>query len=134
MLENHYRHAYTKLATVKDQSILPERCDIPLAKDHGFGYLVFNYLSPEERLGLDFYRSLADKLNAAAQICSAVKLQFCYHNHDLEFEPKPGGRPIDVLLERLDRNLVGLEVDTFWVSMAGVSAAAFLREMQTGFD
>ncbi|MFL6449704.1 MAG: hypothetical protein ACJ746_18780 [Bryobacteraceae bacterium] len=36
---------------------------VSMARDHGFRYIVFNYLSPEERLGLDFYRSLADKLN-----------------------------------------------------------------------
>ncbi len=101
---------------------------IPLARDHGFQYIVFNYLSPEERLGLDFYRSLADKLNAAAQKADAAGLRFCYHNHDFEFQPKPGGRPIDVLLSHLDKKLIGLEVDTFWVSMAGVNAAAFLRE------
>ena len=34
---------------------------------------------------------------------------------------------MDVLLEHLDPQLVGLEVDTFWVSMAGVNAASFLR-------
>jgi sugar phosphate isomerase/epimerase len=101
---------------------------VSLARDHGFQYLVFNYLSPEERLGLDFYRSLADKLNVAAQKSRSAGLRFCYHNHDFEFEPKPGGRPVDVLLEHLDKDLVGLEVDTFWVSMAGVNAADFLRQ------
>jgi sugar phosphate isomerase/epimerase len=101
---------------------------ISLARDHGFQYLVFNYLSPEERLGLDFYRSLADKLNAAAQKAASAGLRFCYHNHDFEFEPKSGGRPIDTLLQHLDPKLIGLEVDAFWVSMAGVNAAAFLRE------
>jgi sugar phosphate isomerase/epimerase len=71
---------------------------------------------------------LAEKLNAAAQQAHAAGLQFCYHNHDFEFEPKPGGRPIDVLLSHLDPQLIRLEVDAFWVSMAGVNAAAFLRE------
>jgi sugar phosphate isomerase/epimerase len=99
-----------------------------LARDHGFRYIVFNYLSPEERLGLDFYRSLADKLNAAARKADAAGLRFCYHNHDFEFQPKPGGRPIDVLLKHLDQKLIGLEVDVFWVSMAGVNAAEFLRD------
>jgi sugar phosphate isomerase/epimerase len=98
------------------------------AKKHSFEYVVFNYLAPEERLGLDFYRALADKLNAAGEKCRSAGLQFCYHNHDFEFESKPGGRPIDTLLARLDRNLVRLEVDTFWVSMAGMDAAAFLRQ------
>jgi sugar phosphate isomerase/epimerase len=101
---------------------------ISLARDHGFQYIVFNYLSPEERLGLDFYRSLADKLNAAARKADSAGLRFCYHNHDFEFQPKPGGRPIDVLIANLDKKLIGLEVDTFWVSMAGVNAATFLRE------
>jgi sugar phosphate isomerase/epimerase len=99
-----------------------------LARDHGFRYIVFNYLSPEERLGLDFYRSLAEKLNAAARKADAAGLRFCYHNHDFEFQPKPGGRPIDVLLEHLDLKLIGLELDVFWVSMAGVNAAEFLRD------
>jgi sugar phosphate isomerase/epimerase len=99
-----------------------------LARDHGFRYIVFNYLSPEERLGLDFYRSLADKLNIAARRADAAGLRFCYHNHNFEFQPTPGGRPIDVLLNHLDQKLIGLEVDAFWVSMAGVNAAEFLRK------
>lgn len=101
---------------------------VAAARDHGFEYIVFNYLAPEERLGLDFYRALADKLNAAGEKCRAASLRFCYHNHDFEFEPKAGGRPIDTLLSRLDKGVVGLEVDTFWVSMAGVDAAAFLKQ------
>jgi sugar phosphate isomerase/epimerase len=101
---------------------------IPLARDHGFQYLVFNYLTPEERLGLDFYRALADKLNAAALKAKAAGLGFCYHNHDFEFEPKAGGKPIDTLLAHLDPHLIRLEVDAFWVSMAGVDAASFIQQ------
>ncbi len=83
---------------------------------------------PKSASDLDFYRSLADKLNHAAQKAHAAGLQFCYHNHDFEFQPKPGGRPIDVLLKDLDPELIRLEVDAFWVSMAGVNAAEFIRE------
>jgi sugar phosphate isomerase/epimerase len=101
---------------------------ISLARDHGFRYIVFNYLAPEERLGLDFYQTLAEKLNVAAHKANAAGLQFCYHNHDFEFQPKPGGTPIDVLLKHLDPKLIRLEIDAFWVSMAGVNAAEFIRE------
>ncbi|HEX6545636.1 MAG TPA: sugar phosphate isomerase/epimerase [Bryobacteraceae bacterium] len=101
---------------------------VSLARDHGFRYIVFNYLSPEERLGLDFYQSLAEKLNRAAYKAKTAGLQFCYHNHDFEFQPKLGGRPIDVLLKHMDPKLIRLEVDAFWVSMAGVNAAEFIRE------
>jgi sugar phosphate isomerase/epimerase len=110
-----------------ESGVTYEGC-VSLARDRGFRYIVFNYLSPEERLGLNFYRSLAEKLNAAALKAQAAGLRFCYHNHDFEFEPKPDGRPIDVLLAELDKNLIRLEVDAFWVSMAGVNAAEFIRQ------
>lgn len=105
---------------------------IGLARDHGIEYLVFNYLTPEERLGPDFYLQLAEKLNAAAAHCRKAGIGFCYHNHDFEFEPRGSSRPIDVLLKRLDPTLVRLEVDIFWVSLAGVDAVSFL-EANTGW-
>jgi sugar phosphate isomerase/epimerase len=98
------------------------------AKEHGFEYMVFNYLAPKERGGLDFYRALAEKLNAAGEKCRETGLRMCYHSHDFEFEPKPGGRPIETLLQRLDKSLVRLEIDAFWVSMAGEDATTFIRQ------
>ncbi|HYP05005.1 MAG TPA: sugar phosphate isomerase/epimerase [Bryobacteraceae bacterium] len=90
--------------------------------------VVFNYLPPKERGELDYYRALSDKLNTAAEKCRAAGLRLWYHNHNFEFMPKPGGRPIDVLLERLDPTLIHLEVDLFWVSMAGLDPAAFVKQ------
>jgi sugar phosphate isomerase/epimerase len=107
---------------------------IDLAHDHGVEYVVFNYLTPEERLGADFYRRLAEKLNSAAAQCVKSGIRFAYHNHDFEFEPKGAERPIDVLLAHLDPALVRLEIDTFWVSMAGVDAAAFLKANKGRID
>lgn len=95
-----------------EEGVTYEGC-VAMARDHGLRYIVFNYLSPEERLGLDFYERLAEKLNAAAYKAQVAGLQFCYHNHDFEFQPKPGGRPIDVLLKHMDSQLIRLEVDAF---------------------
>jgi sugar phosphate isomerase/epimerase len=55
-------------------------------------------------------------------------MRLWYHNHNFEFMPKKGGRPIDILLDRLDAKLISLEVDLFWVSMAGVDPADFVRK------
>ena len=55
-------------------------------------------------------------------------MQFCYHHHAFEFGPKEGSRPIDVFLERLDRNLVKFEMDVFWVSVAGQDPVALLEQ------
>jgi sugar phosphate isomerase/epimerase len=101
---------------------------IDQAGAHGIRTLVFNYLPPKERGELDYYRGLADKLNAAADKCRRAGMKLWYHNHNFEFAAKTGGRPIEVLLSRLDLELVALEVDTFWVGMAGQDPAEFIRQ------
>lgn len=110
-----------------DQNLTLERT-IEECRTHGLRNLVFNYLPPKERGELDYYRSLADKLNVAAEKCGEAGMRLWYHNHNFEFQTKTGGRPIDVLLERLDKKLIDLEVDLFWVSMAGLDPADFVRE------
>ena len=97
------------------------------ARAAGIANVVFNYLPPKERGELDYYRGLADKLNRAAEKCRAAGLKLWYHNHNFEFAHKTGGRPIDILLDRLDAKLISLEVDLFWVSMAGEDPAAYVR-------
>jgi sugar phosphate isomerase/epimerase len=101
---------------------------IDQAGTHGIRTLVFNYLPPKERGELDYYRALADKLNLAAEKCKRAGMKLWYHNHNFEFAQKTGGRPIDVLLSRLDFRLIALEVDTFWVGMAGQDPAGFIHQ------
>ncbi len=85
----------------------------------GLKYMVVPYLQPAERGGLDFYRGFADKLNRAGEVCRARGLKLCYHHHAFEFKPIDGQLPLEVLMERTDKGLVNLEVDVFWVSVAG---------------
>jgi sugar phosphate isomerase/epimerase len=101
---------------------------IDQAKKYGLPFMVMPYLAPAERGNLDSYRALADKMNKAGEQCASAGIQFCYHNHAFEFEGKEGERPWDVLNERWDKKLVQLEVDVFWVSVAGHNAAEFLRK------
>jgi sugar phosphate isomerase/epimerase len=92
----------------------------------GVRNMVFNYLPPKERGDLDYYRWLSDKLSHAAQTCQRAGMKLWYHNHNFEFAQKTGGRPIDVLLSRLDFRLISLEVDLFWVGMSGHDPVAFV--------
>ncbi|MGB7761197.1 MAG: sugar phosphate isomerase/epimerase [Bryobacteraceae bacterium] len=102
---------------------------IEQAKKWGFAYAVFPYLPPAERGGLDKIRVLADKLNRAGERCRAAGLGFCYHNHAFEFEPMEGTTGFAVMMERLDKNLCGFELDVFWVSVAGHDPAELLRKL-----
>ena len=95
-------------------------------KSRGFSYAVFPYLPPAERGGLDTIRALAEKLNRFGEKCRAAGLTFCYHNHAFEFEPMGGSMPFHVLMDGTDKKLVGIELDVFWVSVAGHDPAELL--------
>lgn len=85
----------------------------------GLKYMVCAWLSPAERKGLDHYKQMADQFNKAAEKCKAAGIQFCYHNHDFEFDQQDGKYPYDVLLENTDPQLVKMEMDLYWVTKAG---------------
>ncbi len=98
------------------------------AKRRGFAFVVYPYLPPPERGGLEAIRRLAGRLNRAAEKCRASGMKLCYHNHAFEFDPKEGTLPMDVLLKETDSKLVGLELDIFWVSVAGHDPVAMLKQ------
>jgi sugar phosphate isomerase/epimerase len=98
-------------------------------KKRGFSYAVFPYLPPAERGGLDVIRGVADKLNRAGEKCRAAGMSLCYHNHAFEFEPMDGTTPFQVLLDNTDKKFVGLEMDAFWVSVAGHDPAELLGKL-----
>ena len=85
----------------------------------GLKYMVCAWLSPKERLGLDHYKQMAGEFNTAGEKCKAAGIQFCYHNHDFEFEQQEGKYPYDVLLADTDHQLVKMEMDLYWVTKAG---------------
>ena len=85
----------------------------------GLKYMVCAWLSPKERVGMDHYKRMADDFNKAAATCKAAGIQFCYHNHDFEFDQQDGKYPYDVLLDNTDPKLVKMEMDLYWVTKAG---------------
>ena len=77
---------------------------------------------------LDFYKAFAEKLNAAGAACHQAGLKFAYHNHAFEFEPLANSTPLDTILAETDPVNLSLELDVFWVSVAGHDPAAKLNE------
>lgn len=97
------------------------------AKNHGLKFVVMPYVMPNARGGPDVFRKLADDMNRAGEVVAKAGMQYCYHNHAFEFAGKQGERPWDILMDRWDKKLVHLEVDLFWVSVAGIVPSDFLR-------
>ncbi len=78
---------------------------------------------------LEGTKALAAIYNQSNSIAKDNGLQFGLHNHWWEFRNQVGGRYVfDVLLEEIDRDIF-LEVDTYWVKVAGKSPADVVRQL-----
>jgi sugar phosphate isomerase/epimerase len=86
------------------------------------------YISPEHRGSLDEYRRFAGVLNAAGEKAGKAGATFTYHNHSFEFKPQEGSTPFAALEAELDPDYVSLELDVFWLHMAGVDPLPFLKD------
>jgi len=96
-------------------------------KQKGFSYLVVPYIPPEQRGGADMFKNLAEKLNQAGEKTKAAGLTLCYHNHAFEFAPQGETTGLDILMKNTQQDLVSLEMDIFWVSVAGHDPVALLK-------
>lgn len=116
----HYRLGEEKTPTGMNGTLLHEwQKAVDDAAAVGMKYMVCAYLSEVERGGLDHYKALAKEFNKAGETCKKAGIQFCYHNHNFEFEAQGGIYPYDILLDSTDKNLVKMEMDLYWVKKAG---------------
>jgi sugar phosphate isomerase/epimerase len=64
-------------------------------------------------------KSSIEILNKTGETAKKAGLQFCYHNHDMEFTTVEGKVPYNLLLSETDANNVKMELDLCWVTKAG---------------
>lgn len=71
---------------------------------------------------------VADDLNRVGERAREAGLRVGYHNHDWELVPLPDGtRPIDLLLDRTEPDLVDWQMDVFWTVHGGGDPVAMLE-------
>lgn len=68
---------------------------------------------------MDEINSSVVTLNKTGEACKKAGIQFCYHNHDMEFKSVDGKIPYDLLLSETDPNNVKMELDLCWATKAG---------------
>ncbi len=98
------------------------------ALEAGHAGLIVAWLPVALRHSLDAWRAMADRFNEVGRRLGERNLHFAYHNHDFEFAPLEGRVPYEVLLERADPALVGLELDLFWATKAGHDPLGLVRD------
>ncbi len=85
------------------------------AAEGGIPYLVCAN-SPTETL--EEIKSTIEVLNKTGAAAKKAGVQFCYHNHDMEFHPVDGKVPYHMLLTETDPENVKMELDLAWVTKA----------------
>lgn len=104
------------------------------AGEAGLSHLVFGYLLPEERTSADDWKRLADQLNEAGSRCQQNGLQLAYHNHNFEWDPVEGTTGWDILLDRMEGDLVPFEFDMFWAQIAGKDAKTVMTSIKNRIE
>ena len=75
--------------------------------------------------GMDGWRELTDVLQKAAETLKKSKMACSFHNHAVEFQPKDGVKPIDILAKSKD---LTFHIDVNVCRRAGSDPVAFMKQ------
>jgi len=92
-------------------------------------YLGIAIMMPEERQSMDDYKRFAELTNQHAEISKKAGVQLYYHNHSFEFEPTEGAIPFDEMLKVFDPDLVKIELDVFWATIAHNDPLSWIKKL-----
>ena len=92
-------------------------------------HAVLPSVPPERREDEASVARLAEDLNSWGELCRREGVTFSYHNHNFEFAPLGRSTMWDVLVRETDPELVGLELDLYWVKYAGTDPETTLRDV-----
>lgn len=90
----------------------------------GSRYMVQAWSDPKP--DLDAWKKLADNLNAAAEKLEPSGLKVGYHNHDAEWKPIEGKRPIEVIAKNTKPSVM-LQLDVGTCLEAGADPVAWIK-------
>jgi sugar phosphate isomerase/epimerase len=96
---------------------------------NGIKYMGNAVLLEEDRPTLDDYKRFAEKFNKCGEKCKKAGVQLYYHNHSFEFSPIDGTTPYEEMIKIFDKNLVKLELDVFWVTVAGLNPVSWIEKL-----
>jgi sugar phosphate isomerase/epimerase len=109
-----------------------------MTEDHaklGVKYCVQPWVVEEARKTVASYQKMVADWNKVGEIMKASGIQFGYHNHNFEFGTVEGKIPyFDIFLAELDKDLVTMEIDLFWVTKAGQNPVEIFKKYPGRFQ
>ncbi|CAM4346246.1 sugar phosphate isomerase/epimerase [Paenibacillus alkaliterrae] len=86
-------------------------------------------------LGIAFFKNkqevldMCKQFNRHGEVYKKAGIDFYYHNHFQEFQKFDGQYIMDIILENTDKDLVKVELDTYWTVRGGVDPIAYLHKL-----
>ncbi len=104
----------------------PDRLQKAIDLNQAIGSRAIIMASAGQVTGLDGWKAVADKLNAAAERLKPLGMTAGFHNHSVEWKPVEGQRPMDVLASRTTKD-VTLQFDVGTCVEAGADPVAWIQ-------
>lgn len=101
---------------------------IETSKAIGLEYIICPWIPEDVRKSPDVWKKAAEKFNRCGEQSKKAGMQFGYHNHWFEFLPVNGKLPYDELLKDCDPNLVKMEMDLCWITVAGSDPVKYFEK------
>lgn len=103
---------------------------VEMLKGWDFKYAVHPYVEPGDRGGADAMKKLAGHLNLFGEKCLAAGIKLAYHNHAFEGATDGDKTLFQTLIDNTEKNLVGFELDCFWLSVQGLDPVQVIDKLR----
>jgi sugar phosphate isomerase/epimerase len=100
---------------------------IEFARKLGLTQMVISSFGLPKNAALDDWKKASDDANKIGELTKKAGLQLAFHNHNDEFEKLDGQLIYDVLLHRMDADLVKMQFQV-WVISIGYKAADYFKK------
>lgn len=107
------------------ESFTPDGIGHAMEINHIIGSRFIVWASAGNPKTLDGWKGVAERLNEGAEKMKSAGLRAGYHNHELEFTPLDGKRPIEILAADTDKDVM-LQLDVGTCVAAGSDPVAWV--------
>jgi sugar phosphate isomerase/epimerase len=108
-------------------SFTPDGIGKAIELNHILGARYVVLAHPGDVQGIEGWKQVAERLNKANDTLKSVGLHAGYHNHDAEWRPVEGQKPIELLAANFDKNIM-LQLDVGTCLEAGSDPVAWIEK------